>query len=285
VDDDRRNQIAQIASRLISRSRQATIPIDLRALEPMLRVVRIEYSLQHASSDSSMLRRLARRMHLNLEAAIAWLRKQCGLWLSAERHLYLNTEVHPVIRRWTHAHELGHALLNHEGDWQYTEAEWNSMPIPTLVFGVREDEEREADCCASELLFPSQYWSEIVKTGCFSQPLVRRITQAFHVSQHAAVRELVYRSVVPCFLVAIPRRSTTSERAYPEPYILLSPSWTAQYGYQGSELLAQVLALQQVDALGMKSSLLSVGNRGTVALTLTRTYSRFYCFVTCGAAS
>lgn len=108
--------------------------------------------------------------------------KISGLLKKEEGIIAVNITHHPVRRRFTIAHELGHFLLGHGLGEEYQEQMVDDF------FDKPHDQEREANLFASHVLMPTQaVKTEVAKDGLD----LEKLAKTFEVSKQAITIRLL----------------------------------------------------------------------------------------------
>ncbi len=108
-----------------------------------------------------------------------------GVLKKEKKAIGVNQNHHPLRRRFTVSHELGHFLLGHEGykDEEFIDDRFD-RPIPL---------EREANLFASFLLMPKKWVEESIKKNGMEIP---RLAKEFQVSEQAMTIRLLELNLI-----------------------------------------------------------------------------------------
>lgn len=93
-----------------------------------------------------------------------------------ERTIYVNAEDAPTRQRFTVAHELGHYLLEHDP------AKYGVL-LRFPEFNGEDEEEKEANCFAANLLVPKESLKEVLKKYSLTNEDEPVLAQLFGVSK------------------------------------------------------------------------------------------------------
>jgi len=110
-----------------------------------------------------------------------------GLLKKEQGVIGVNQGHHPVRKRFTIAHELGHFLLGHEmGKDELVDDSFN-MPYP---------QEREANIFASLILMPTDWVKKSVKENGMNDSLIETLAKEYVVSKQSATIRLLELNLI-----------------------------------------------------------------------------------------
>lgn len=111
-----------------------------------------------------------------------------GVLKTQRKVIGVNKKHHPIRRRFTIAHELGHFLLRHELD--------KGGELVDDDFGKPISQEREANLFASFLLMPKEWIKETVKGHRIDGQTIKRVAREFEVSEQALTIRLLELNLI-----------------------------------------------------------------------------------------
>lgn len=135
-----------------------------------------------------------------LNESIARLRsKILGAFSWPERSIYLSAGLTAGQSKFTHAHELGHAVI----PWH--EQAYFSDDLFTLAPETRQELEAEANCFASELIFQSRDFLERSTSAALGLQTAIDLAGYYDTSIHSTVRHYVEENRYSCGLIVFGR--------------------------------------------------------------------------------
>jgi len=203
MDYSTRIEIESLARELRGKAGVTRVPVEVDILDRYCEVTREEYSFSNHPSVAEKLLRLARDA---AKKGSLFLEKVIGFYFAEDRRVILNLDAGEKVRRWGHAHELGHAVLDHASQGVYCVSQFDLLRDVSSSVILAAEEEREANFFAARLLLPEKEWARSVQEEVSLSIEGKRIGELFGVSVSVALRELVSRSRVPRCLIALPRK-------------------------------------------------------------------------------
>jgi hypothetical protein len=125
--------------------------------------------------------------------------KVFGAFSVPERSIYVNAALTVSQSKFTLAHEIGHAAIpwhrpSYFGDDQYT-----------LALETKAELEAEANCFASELIFPTANFVEMSTGSSLGLESALKLAEHFDTSIHSTIRHYVEESIDACGLIRFGR--------------------------------------------------------------------------------